>query len=203
MIMGYSGLFILLIASFLVASCKSSSVLSRAAEAGPDDEFAVNRAPLKLPLVAPQIVVSKSKRRLSLYSDGKLVRLYRVALGSSPVEDKVRQGDRRTPEGEFYIFLKNTKSAFYLSLGLSYPNIEDAERGLRDGLINRKQHDEIVSAIRRQARPPQNTRLGGDIFIHGNGSQGDWTWGCVALDDPDMKELFDAVPLKAKVVIEH
>jgi L,D-peptidoglycan transpeptidase YkuD (ErfK/YbiS/YcfS/YnhG family) len=60
-----------------------------------------------------------------------------------------------------------------------------------------------VSAIRRQARPPQNTRLGGDIFIHGNGSQGDWTWGCVALDDPDMKELFDAVPLKAKVVIEH
>lgn len=90
----------------------------------------------------------------------------------------MRQGDRRTPEGEFYIFTKNDKSAFYLSLGVSYPNIEDAERGLRDGMITRGQHDAIVRATRNKRTPPQNTRLGGTIYIHGNGASSDWTWGC-------------------------
>jgi len=121
----------------------------------------------------------------------------------SPVEDKIKEGDRRTPEGSFYVFVKNEKSAFYLSLGLSYPNIEDAERGLRDGLINRTQYNQIVQAIRSKAAPPQNTPLGGLIYIHGNGSQTDWTWGCVALDDNDIRELFDAVPKGTEVDIEH
>jgi murein L,D-transpeptidase YafK len=119
------------------------------------------------------------------------------------VEDKVRQGDRRTPEGEFYVFTKNDKSAFYLSLGLSYPNIEDAERGLRDNLISRRQHDAIVRAVNRRATPPQNTALGGDIYIHGNGANSDWTWGCVALENADMKELFDAIPVGTPVEIKH
>ena len=44
-------------------------------------------------------------------------------------------------------------------------------------------------------------RLGGEIFIHGRGSGSDWTWGCIALDDPEMKELFDAIPVGTPVVI--
>jgi len=99
-----------------------------------------------------------------------------VGLGLNPVDDKKRQGDRATPEGEFYIFTKNNKSTYYLSLGISYPNVEDAERGLRDGLISRAQHDAIVKAIRSKTAPPQNTELGGDIYIHGNGASSDWTW---------------------------
>ncbi|HVF90073.1 MAG TPA: L,D-transpeptidase [Blastocatellia bacterium] len=167
--------------------------------------FSTGRAPeiLSLPLVGPKIVVSKSRRRLDLYSGGEIVRSYRVGLGLDPVNDKLRQGDRRTPEGSFYIFIKNPNSSFYLSLGLSYPDIEDAERGLREGLISRAQRDLIARAIRRKERPPQNTPLGGDIFIHGNGSQSDWTWGCIALDDKDMKELFEAVPVRTPVEIEH
>ncbi len=159
-------------------------------------------AVLKLPLKNPRIVVMKSKRRLELYSDGALVRSYRVGLGLNPVPDKERQGDRRTPEGEFYVFTKNNKSAFYLSLGLSYPNIEDAQRGLRGGLISRAQHDAIVRAIKRKATPPQNTALGGDIYIHGNGATSDWTWGCVALENADIKELFDAVQVGTPVTIK-
>jgi murein L,D-transpeptidase YafK len=159
------------------------------------------RSGLKLPLKNPVIVVTKSKRRLELYSDGAVVHTYRVGLGLNPVPDKIRQGDRATPEGEFYIFTKNDKSAFYLSLGVSYPNLEDAERGLRDKLISRAQHDAIVRAIKRKATPPQNTALGGDIYIHGNGSSSDWTWGCVALENDEMKELFDAVPVGTPVTI--
>jgi L,D-peptidoglycan transpeptidase YkuD (ErfK/YbiS/YcfS/YnhG family) len=90
-----------------------------------------------------------------------------------------------------------------LSLGLSYPNIEDAGRGLRENLITRRQHDAIVRAIKRKSTPPQNTALGGDIYIHGNGASSDWTWGCVALENAEMKELFDAVTVGTQVMIEH
>jgi len=159
-------------------------------------------AALKLPLKNPLIVVTKSKRRLELYSDGALVRTYKVGLGLNPIPDKIRQGDHATPEGDFYVFTKNDKSAFYLSLGISYPNIEDAERGLREKIITRAQHDAIVRAIERKVTPPQNTRLGGDIYIHGNGAGSDWTWGCVALEDDEMKELFDAVAVGTKVTIK-
>jgi murein L,D-transpeptidase YafK len=158
---------------------------------------------LKLPLKNPRIVVMKSKRRLELYSAGVVVRTYRVGLGLSPVDDKERQGDRRTPEGEFYVFTKNTKSAYYLSLGISYPNVEDADRGLSSKLISRAQHDVIVKAIKRKGTPPQNTALGGDIYIHGNGAGSDWTWGCVALENKDIRELFDAVVVGTPVTIYH
>lgn len=168
----------------------------------PDLVGGQQRASLKQPLKNPRIVVLKSKRKLELYSDGAIVRVYKIGLGLNPIDDKQRQGDRATPEGDFYIFTKNDRSAFYLSLGISYPNIEDAERGLRDRLINRAQHDAIVRAIRRKTTPPQNTRLGGDIYIHGNGAGSDWTWGCVALENDDMRELFTVATVGMPVTIK-
>lgn len=178
--------------------CLTSSASSTAFYSEPR---VARNAPLKLPLVSPRIQVFKARRQLHLYSNGSVVRTYKVGLGLSPVADKERQGDRRTPEGDFYVFTKNPKSAFYLSLGVSYPNIEDAERGLRGGLISRRQHDAIVRAIRLKVTPPQNTALGGDIYIHGNGAGSDWTWGCVALENADIKELFDSVPVGTPVTI--
>ena len=184
-----------------VASETTAPPVNRAEKKDSDPQPGQTAA-LRLPLKDPRIVVYKAKRRLELYSDGTLVRAYKVGLGLNPVPDKTRQGDRATPEGEFYVFTKNDKSAFYLSLGLSYPNVEDAERGLRDKLISRAQHDAIVRAIKRKATPPQNTALGGDIYIHGNGASSDWTWGCVALENEHMKELFDAIPVRTPVTIK-
>lgn len=159
------------------------------------------QSPLNLPLASPRIVVKKAERRLFLYDGRKLMRTYRVGLGLSPNGDKVRQGDRRTPEGDFYIFTKNDKSAFYLSLGVSYPNAPHADRGLRDGLISRSQHEAIMRALKLKRAPPQNTALGGDIYIHGRGASSDWTWGCVALEDPDIRELFNAAAVGTPVTI--
>lgn len=167
------------------------------------EDEAINGKPLKLPLVEPRIVVEKGARKLTLYSDGERVRVFPVALGFEPSGDKVKQGDGRTPEGDFYVCMKNDKSKFYLSLGLSYPNAEDAERGLRDGIITRAQARQITDAISRGAKPPWNTALGGEIFIHGGGTASDWTWGCVALANENIKELFDALPLGTHVRIEH
>jgi murein L,D-transpeptidase YafK len=161
------------------------------------------RNPLELPIDSPRIVVYKSERKLEFYSDKRLLRTYRVGLGFSPVADKKKEGDGATPEGDFYIFVKNNKSAYYLSLGVSYPNAEDAERGFRDGLINKAQRDSILEAIRKKTAPPQYTKLGGLIYIHGNGAGSDWTWGCVALENDDIKELYDAVSVGTPVTILH
>jgi hypothetical protein len=101
----------------------------------------------------------------------------------------------------FYVFVKNNRSAYYLSLGVSYTNLEDAERGLRDGLINQAQYNAIVRAIKNKISPPQYTRLGRLIYIHGHGARSDWTLGCVALENEDIKELFDAVGVGTQVTI--
>jgi len=156
---------------------------------------------LPSPLPAPKIVVYKAQRQARLFSKGKLVRTYRIALGSAPVGRKERAGDRKTPEGRYIICNKNPHSHYYLSLQVSYPNRADADRALADGRITREQHRRIADADRRGVPPPSGTPLGGDIFIHGNGSSPDWTWGCMALDDPQMKELFDLVPVGASVEI--
>ena len=182
------------------AETKGGEQLTADTSASPS---ALSQSPLKLPLVNPQIVVSKSKRQLWLRAGGEVVRTYKIALGTNPVDDKVRQGDRSTPEGDFYVCVKNTRSNFYLSLGLSYPNAEDAERGLRDKLITRAERNRIVRAIQNKQRPPWDTALGGEIFIHGGGTESDWTWGCIALANPDIKELFDAVPMGTPVRIER
>jgi lipoprotein-anchoring transpeptidase ErfK/SrfK len=163
---------------------------------------AAGRPPLKLPLVNPKIVVSKSARRLVLYSGGRVAREYRVVLGGDPVNDKEREGDSRTPEGDFYVCVKNERSQFYRSLGLSYPNREDAERGLRDKLITRAEYEQIVRALNRRRTPPWKTALGGEIYVHGGGASSDWTAGCVALDNADMQELFDSVPVGTPVRID-
>lgn len=155
-----------------------------------------------LPVEKPRIVVYKKERKLEFYSDKTLLRTYRIGLGFSPVADKVREGDGATPEGEFYVFVKNSKSAYYLSLGVSYPNAEDADRGLRDGLITKGQHASILEAIQKKAAPPQYTKLGGLIYIHGNGARSDWTWGCVALENEHIKELYDAVSVGTPVTIK-
>ncbi len=154
------------------------------------------------PIKNPRIVVYKKARKLELYSDKTLVRSYRVGLGFNPVADKQREGDGATPEGDFYVFVKNEKSAYYLSLGVSYPNVEDAERGLREELITKAQYQAIVEAHRRKIGPPQYTKLGGLIYIHGNGASSDWTLGCVALENDDMKELFDSVTVGTPVTIK-
>lgn len=154
------------------------------------------------PIDKPRIVVYKKDRKLELYSGQTLVRTYRVGLGFNPVDDKQREGDGATPEGDFYVFVKNNKSAYYLSLGVSYPNVEDAERGLRAGLITKAQYDTIVDAQRRKVAPPQYTKLGGLIYIHGHGAGSDWTLGCVALENEHMKELFDAVTVGTPVAIK-
>lgn len=173
------------------------------AAAGPTEPHVreTDAFPLPDPLVDPEVEVRKTDRVLVVYSDGRPAKTYRMVLGSEPVGDKEREGDRRTPEGEFYVCTKNAQSQYHRSIGLSYPDAEDAERGLAAGLISKREHRTILDAVRHLKQPPWNTALGGEIMIHGGGVHTDWTAGCIALADTDIEEIFNALPLGTKVAI--
>ncbi|MFV0389020.1 MAG: murein L,D-transpeptidase family protein [Pyrinomonadaceae bacterium] len=149
------------------------------------------------------VVVEKEKRLLKIFDGEILIKSYRIALGSNPIGIKEVEGDGKTPEGKYYIFTKNIESKFYLSLALSYPAIEDAKRGLACGLITQEVYDQIENAIQNRRKPPQNTPLGGEIYIHGNGNKTDWTGGCIALENSDMKEVFALLDIGTNVIIRN
>jgi murein L,D-transpeptidase YafK len=149
-----------------------------------------------------RLVVKKAARKLEVYDGDKLIKTYRMVLGFTPEGDKEIEGDGKTPEGTFYVFTKNPESNFHLSLGVSYPGVEDAKRGLDQKLISQEEYDEIVAAIREQRMPLQKTKLGGEIYIHGGGIESDWTEGCVALKNEEITELFNGVPVGTAVEIK-
>lgn len=152
----------------------------------------VMRPPPAVPVLPPlqgtieRIVVQKSARRMMLFQDGAVVRDYRIALGFAPLGTKERQGDGRTPEGLFQIDRRNAGSAYHLSLGINYPRAEDVARAAKGGYS-----------------------AGGDIFFHGQPNAwpdgavvpGDWTAGCLALTDAEMREIWDFVPIGTPVEI--
>jgi murein L,D-transpeptidase YafK len=148
------------------------------------------------------LLVRKSERKLFLFAGDNLLRTFNIVLGFAPEGDKEKRDDGKTPEGEFFVAVKNPKSKYTLGLGLSYPNLENAERGLKTGLISQDQYDAIVLAIKDGKMPPQDTPLGSEIYIHGGGIEKDWTKGCMALDDKEIVELYEAVPPGTRVVIE-
>lgn len=131
-----------------------------------------------------RIVIEKARRVMTVYRDGAALKSYRIALGFAPQGTKQRQGDGRTPEGLYRINRRNAASAFHLSLGIDYPRPADLARARAAGV-----------------------NPGGDIFIHGqpNGRESapvlrhDWTAGCIALSNPEIVELFAAVPIGTEV----
>jgi uncharacterized protein YijF (DUF1287 family) len=141
------------------------------------------------------IKVWKRERKLLLMKGEKVERDYRIALGSQhPEGDKLRLKDGRTPEGRFFIAELDDapEEGRYgaRSMRLSYPSAADARRGLAERLIDKNTYLAIMRAVRNGETPPQHTALGGSIRIHGGGSTRDWTLGCVALADQDVRDLF-------------
>ena len=137
---------------------------------------------------ADRILVEKKERRLTLFSKGKPLKAYQIALGGNPNGPKERQGDNKTPEGIYRIDSRNKNSQFHLSLHISYPNEKDKKRARELGVSP-----------------------GGDIMIHGikNGlswvgeqhTELDWTKGCIAVTDEEIEEIDKVVPIGTVVEI--
>lgn len=156
------------------------------------------------------LVIKKSAKTLTLYEQGKAIKDYRAVFGVNPDGNKVRQGDNRTPEGIFYITEKELLNNHpYLGrkwFGLSYPDVNHAQRGLAQSMISYDQYDAIIRANHNHDLPPQNTALGGWIGIHGGReeltSEGvNWTEGCIAMLDKDLEELYTVIKPGTKVII--
>ena len=135
---------------------------------------------------ADQIIVDKSDRSIVLYANGKEIARYTdIKLGDAPVGHKQFEGDEKTPEGSYTINGRNPKSSYHLSLRVSYPNATDR------------------AYAKAKGRSP-----GGDIFIHGQPNMSpldrlsrDWTDGCIAVSNAEVKQIWKLVPDGAKIVI--
>jgi hypothetical protein len=64
-------------------------------------------------------------------------------------------------------------------------------------------HDSSELADKPGRVPPWLAPLGGEIFIHGRGAKTDWTWCCIALENDDIEELYNVVPIGTPVSINQ
>lgn len=133
--------------------------------------------------LADAVVVRKAERRMFVLRGPLLLSKHEVDLGFAPAGHKAQRGDGRTPEGQYFIDRANYNSAFFLSLGISYPNAADMARAEAEGIDP-----------------------GGDIFIHGmerGKSRGtDWTAGCIAVSDAEMEILYQMIPIGTPIWIK-
>jgi hypothetical protein len=170
-------LYALAFAHDLIKSAPSDSIVSRGKDV--KQNGAAN--------IPDKILVEKGKRMMSLYRQGVCLKTYKIALGSHPIGHKQQEGDNKTPEGVYKISLKNPRGTAGKTLLISYPNDED----------------------RRQAKLAKRNP-GGNVCIHGlwpslrhlgtRHIEHDWTFGCIAVTDEEIEEIYKIV--KNDTIIE-
>lgn len=134
------------------------------------------------------VLVKKSEGKMYLLADKQVLREYRIALGANPKGHKQREGDERTPEGAYILDFKKADSNFFKAIHISYPDAADRARA-------------------RAAKVDP----GGQIMIHGqkNGygrfahvtQRFNWTDGCIAVTNAEMKEIWQMVEVGTPIVI--
>ena len=140
--------------------------------------LAASDASLPASVTADKVLVLKSERKLLLMKGDEVLKTYSISLGANPVGPKIRQGDSKTPEGNYVLDRHNAHSQYYKSIHISYPNAEDVARARKLGVP-----------------------IGGDLFLHGLPNdfdgppeqQGDWTEGCIAVTNAEIDEIWRAV----------
>ena len=156
-----------------------------------------------------KIIVYKSKKLMEIYKNGRLYLTQNILLSPFWHEKKQMHGDKRTPEGEYYVCCKKDKSKYNLFIGISYPNDLDALYALKKDLISVKEFISIDRAIKNREKPPWNTKLGGYIGIHGTGKDREfeskwkinWTDGCIAINDDALIGVYNIVEIGTPIMI--
>lgn len=158
-----------------------------------------------------EIIIVRSEKKLLVRLNDQVIRTFHVAIGSGGRQAKQIEGDRLTPTGHYRITDVRDSNQFYLFIQLNYPNVADAKAGLKAGHINRSVYRQILGAHLYDELPPQNTPLGGAIGIHGIGEETDeklevhgqanWTKGCIALRNSEVRELTQYVAVGTPVTI--
>jgi murein L,D-transpeptidase YafK len=225
-------MLLLLLTAAGAARAEYDDILYPAARYGPEKPLSqiVEGAGLVLDadqhLVGPRLVIEKSTYQLRLFAGDSLLKVYRIQLGKNAHGPKPRRYDGRTPVGSYVICTHNKWSRYYLSMQIDYPNEADIARAVKEKRITQGQAEGLRAARLEGKCPGGRTRLGGEVFIHGQlpritrevrrtkrkyppsrpdlqpgdldpGRMKDfynWTLGCIALTNPDIRELYKYLP---------
>lgn len=151
--------------------------------------FKNKNIPIPNRIVIDKILVFKERHKMEVFSNNKLIKTYKIAIGRGGNEAKQLEGDKKTPEGIYTINSKNKESGFHNNLGISYPNQLD------------------IARCKKINKP-----TGSDIKIHGlkNGfgfigslhHLFDWTLGCIALTNAEIDELSAHTPIGTIIEIK-
>ena len=141
------------------------------------------------------IVIKKSDYELKVYDAEGWYATYPIVFGSKDLADKMKEGDKKTPNGQFKVILKKINPKWGPELLLDYPN----DASLR--LFNQRKQKGIL---------PRNAKIGGGIAIHATRPEEEWTidnfynWtdGCISVKYTEMKDLFSYIPVGTPVTIE-
>lgn len=142
------------------------------------------------------IIVDKSDYELKVYDDEGWYATYPIVFGSKDLSDKMREGDKRTPDGSFKVILKKIHSQWGPELLLDYPNEVSYQR------FNERKAKGLL---------PKNARIGNGIAIHATRPSEEWTvdnfynWtdGCVSVKYTEMKDLYSYIPVGTPVTIQQ
>ncbi len=134
------------------------------------------------------VLVRKSLHRMELIKDHKVVKQYFVAFGKTPKGHKVRRGDGRTPEGNYVLDYKKTNSEFALAIHISYPNAQDRKEAKARGV-------DPGGMIMIHGQPnnigySEDEDKDGEVNVDKFLQPSNWTNGCIALLNDDMKEVY-------------
>ena len=165
-------------------------------------------------IAAPyHIEISKSTRTLLVKNEDEIIKEYAISYGKGGKGTKRRIGDNKTPVGNYRIIDFKSDSKFHFFLQIDYPNLLDAWYGYKNEVIDATDFKKIAIAYKNRSVPPQSTRLGGYIGIHGIGESTEeklqihrvhnWTEGCIALRNEEVIELKDLVTIGTKVIISE
>ena len=127
--------------------------------------------------MADLVLVEKGARKLHLLRDGEIFKTFRIALGIRPVGDKKQEGDFRTPEGRYLLDIKNPNSEYFLSIRISYPDVQDRREAQKEGV-------DPGGAIMIHGQPNVPTRS--EAYYRTQ----DWTNGCIAVSNSDMIDIW-------------
>ncbi len=176
-----------------------------------------------LPLLAPagallaeeapgyRLEIRKSERELLVRQRGRIVKRYPIATGSGGRGDKNMRGDKKTPTGIYRVVAFREQGKFGPFIQLNYPNLGDAWRGYLNERLDAQSFQNLAKAHQEARIPPQNTPLGGQIGLHGLGAPSadksfihrnfDWTKGCIALTNSQLRELRQYLEIGTRVAI--
>jgi murein L,D-transpeptidase YafK len=142
------------------------------------------------------IVVIKSNYELQVYDKDGWYATYPAVFGSKSLDDKMVQGDRKTPEGTFHILSKRPHEKWNKIMDLDFPTATDLAK---------------FKERKAQGLIPGGAKIGDGIAIHGTWPHDDnavdayemWTNGCVSLKNEDMDEVYKMTAIGTKVIIQH